>query len=268
MSKKLLLAITGLLLTLNTASAYAASLAKGLKAFEAKDYSTAMTELKPLLGENNLDAMNLIGQMYEFGLGVEVDEQQALKLYNRCSAQGNLDCVNSLRAYKNKGYKVELKTVEPAADAGDPIAQNRLGEMYEFGYGVSRDATKAINWYRLAADQGLVIAQHNLGRAYNFGTGVEQNFALAEEWYRKAAEQGHMDAMFFLGALYSNDHGEESDKQTNIIAYAWLQNALELGNRTATAIQSRIQMKLSDTELAEAKALAAEYKNQFVTPFK
>ncbi|WP_296056111.1 tetratricopeptide repeat protein [uncultured Amphritea sp.] len=268
MSKKLLLAMTGLLLTLNTASAYAASLAKGLKAFEAKDYSTAMNELKPLINDNNLDAMNIVGQMYEFGLGVEADEKAAVKLYNRCSAQGHLDCVNSLRAYKNKGYKVELKTVEPAAESGDAIAQNRLGEMYEFGYGVKRDATEAFQWYTLAADQGLVVAQHNLGRAYNFGTGVKQDFSMAEKWYRKAAEQGHMDAMFFLGALYSNNHGAEDDQQTNIIAYAWLQNALELGNQTATAIQSRIVMKLSDTELEQAKALAAEYKNKFVVPFK
>ncbi|MBU2967279.1 tetratricopeptide repeat protein [Amphritea sp. 2_MG-2023] len=268
MSKKLLLAMTGLLLTLNTASAYAASLAKGMKAFEAKDYSTAMNELKPLVSENNLDAMNLVGQMYEFGLGVDANEQEAVKLYNRCSNQGHLECVNSLRAYKDKGYKVELKTVQPNAEAGDATAQNRLGEMYEFGYGLNRDASQAIKWYQLAADQGLVAAQYNLGRAYNFGTGVQQDFALAEKWYRKAAEQGYMDAMFFLGALYSNDHGADANQQTNIIAYAWLQNALELGNRTATAIQSRIVMKLSDTELAEAKTLATEYKEKFVTPFK
>ncbi|WP_417225080.1 tetratricopeptide repeat protein [Amphritea sp.] len=268
MSKKLLLAMTGLLLTLNTASAYAASLAKGMKAFEAKDYSTAMSELKPLISDNNLDAMNLVGQMYEFGLGIDVNEAEAVKLYDRCSAQGHLDCVNSLRAYKDKGYKVELKTVQPAADGGDATAQNRLGEMYEFGYGVKRDAAQAIQWYQLAADQGLVAAQYNLGRAYNFGTGVQQDFALAEKWYRNAAEQGYMDAMFFLGALYSNDHGGDENQQTNITAYAWLQNALELGNQTATAIQSRIVMKLSPSELEQAKSLATEYKEKFVTPFK
>ncbi|MDO6562714.1 tetratricopeptide repeat protein [Amphritea sp. 1_MG-2023] len=266
MSKKLLLAMTGLLLTLNTASA--ASLSKGMQAFEAKDYNTAMSELKPLVSDNNLDAMNLVGQMYELGLGVEADEQQAVKLYNRCSAQGHLGCVNSFRAYKNKGYKVELKSVQPAAENGDANAQNRLGEMYEFGYGVTRDAAQAIQWYQLAADQGFVAAQHNLGRAYNFGTGIQQDFALAEKWYLKAAEQGHMEAMFFLGTLYSNNHGGDEKQQTNITAYAWLQNALELGNRTATAIQSRIVMKLSANELEEAKMLAAEYKEKFVTPFQ
>lgn len=266
MSKKLLLAMTGLLLTLNTASA--ASLSKGMKAFEAKDYSTAMSELKPLISDNNLDAMNLVGQMYEFGLGVDANEAEAVKLYDRCSAQGHLDCVNSLRAYKDKGYKVELKTIQPAAEDGDATAQNRLGEMYEFGYGVKRNASQAIQWYQLAADQGLVAAQYNLGRAYNFGTGVQQDFTQAEKWYRNAAEQGYMDAMFFLGALYSNDHGGDENQQTNITAYAWLQNALELGNRTATAIQSRIVMKLSPSELEQAKSLAAEYKEKFVIPFK
>lgn len=268
MSKKLLLVVTGLLLSLQTASALAANLGKGIRAFESKDYQTAMSELEPLIDDNSLDAMNYVGQMYEFGLGVDADADKAMKLYTRCADQGHLDCVNSRRAFKDKEYKVELNTVQPAAKSGDATAQNRLGEMYEFGYGVSRDANQAINWYQQAADQGLVIAQHNIGRAYNFGTGVKQDFSQAENWYRKAAEQGHMDAMFFLGALYSNAHGSDAGQGTNIIAYAWLQNALELGNPTAHAIQSRIVMKLSDEELAQAKALAEEYKQKYVVPFK
>ena len=268
MSKKLLLAATGLLLTLNTASVSAASLAKGMTAFEAQDYKSAMSELEPLIGENDLDAMNMVGQMYEFGWGVDVDQNKALTLYTRCADQGHLGCINSRRALKDQEYKVELKTVEPAAQSGEAIAQNRLAEMYEFGYGVSRDAAQAISWYRKAADQGLVAAQHNIGRAYNFGTGVTQDFNQAEKWYRKAAEQGHMDAMFFLGALYSNEHGSDAGQHTNITAYAWLQNALELGNPTASAIQSRIVMKLSESELEQAKSLAAEYKELYVVPFK
>lgn len=268
MSKKLLLAATGLLLTLNTASVYAASFAKGLKAFESQDYQTALKELEPLISENNLDAMNMVGQIYENGHGVTADPAKALTLYNRCADQGHLGCVNSRRAYKDKEYKQELKTIEPAAQSGDAIAQNRLGEMYEFGYGLSRDAVAALSWYEKAAEQGLVVAQHNIGRAYNFGTGVQQDFSQAEQWYRKAAEQGHTDAMFFLGALYSNEHGSDAGQHTNITAYAWLQNALELGNPTASAIQSRILMKLSDAELSEAKALAEEYKSKYVVPFK
>lgn len=268
MSKKLILAATGLLLTLNTASVYAASFAKGLKAFESQDYKTALTELEPLIGENNLDAMNMVGQIYENGHGVDADPAKAMTLYNRCADQGHLGCVNSRRALKDKEYKQELKTVEPAAQSGDAVAQNRLGEMYEFGYGVSRDAAAALSWYEKAADQGLVVAQHNIGRAYNFGTGVQQDFSQAEQWYRKAAEQGHTDAMFFLGALYSNEHGSDAGQHTNITAYAWLQNALELGNPTASAIQSRIVMKLSEEELAQAQSLAEEYKTKYVVPFK
>ncbi|MEH6577546.1 MAG: tetratricopeptide repeat protein [Amphritea sp.] len=268
MSKKLLLAAAGLLISLQTASVLAANLGKGIRAFESKDYETAMSELEPLASENNLDAMNYVGQMLEHGLGVDVNEEKALSLYNRCADQGHLECVNSRRAFKDKAYKVELKSVEAAAQSGDASAQNRLGEMYEFGYGVDRDPSEALDWYRKAAEQGLVVAQHNIGRCYNFGTGVTQDFSQAEQWYRKAAEQGNMDSMFFLGALYSNEHGADAGQHTNVTAYAWLQNASALGNPTASAIQSRIVMKLSDTELEQAKVLAEEYKQKFVVPFK
>lgn len=267
MSKKLLIA-AGLLFSLQITTSQAANLGKGIQAFENKDYATALAELAPLAKANNLEAMNYLGQMYEFGLGIEVDEKQALNLYSRCANQGNLACVDSRRAYKNKGYRVELETIIPDAESGNASAQNRLGEMYEFGYGVDRDAAQAIQWYRKAADQGLVVAQHNIGRSFNFGTGVEQDFTEAERWYRKAAERGHTDAMFFLGALYSNAHGGDASQSTNITAYAWLQNAMELGNPTARAIQSRIVMKLSDQELKVAKILAEDYKQRFVTPFK
>jgi TPR repeat protein len=129
---------------------------------------------------------------------------------------------------------------------------------------MERSPDLALQWYLKAADQGLVAAQHNIGRCYNFGTGVAQNFAEAERWYRKAAEQGHTDAMFFLGTLYSNNHGEQTDTDTNILAYAWMHNAAELGNPTAIAIEKRLVMKLNPSQLEEAKELAAEYKNTYI----
>jgi TPR repeat protein len=140
--------------------------------------------------------------------------------------------------------------------------------MYEFGQGVARDNDEALKWYRSAADQDVVAAWHNLGRSYNFGTGVEQDYAQAEQWYRKAAEQGHMDAMFFLGTLYSNSHGQDTSIDTNILAYAWMHNAAEMGNGTARAIEARLLMKLDESQLEEAQSLAERYKAKFVTPFK
>ena len=74
--------------------------------------------------------------------------------------------------------------------------------------------------------------------------------------------------MFFLGTLYSNNHGAEDTQDTNILAYAWMHNAAELGNRTAKAIEERLVMKLDEEQLEAAAALAAEYKAKYIAPYK
>jgi len=262
--KKQILFAAGLILSINVTHVLAADLGKGTSAFEKQDYTTAFNELEDLAKEGNPDALNMVGQMYENGWGVDKNVKKAKRFYRRGASQGHLANVNSLRNLKNQEYNVELETVIPAAESGDAVAQNRLGVMAEFGYGMVRNPDLALQWYLKAADQGLVAAQHNIGRCYNFGTGVEQNFTEAERWYRKAAEQGHTDAMFFLGTLYSNNHGEQKDQDSNVLAYAWMHNAAELGNPTAIAIEKRLVMKLNASQLEEAKELAAEYKNTYV----
>lgn len=268
MNKRVLYAAAGLLLSLQGQTLMAAGeLRAGTKAFEAEDFSTALNELAPLAKEGNPDALNMLGQIYERGLSVSPDIEKAKQYYDRGAAKGHIPSVNSLRALNNKAFMLELKSVKAKADNNESHAQNRLGEMYEFGQGVDRDLNQAVLWYQKAANQGLIVAQHNMGRSYNFGTGVAQNYSNAEVWYLKAAEQGHTDAMFFLGTLYSNKHGNETAVDQNITAYAWMHNAAELGNQTAVAIERRLKMKLDEAQLKIAQNLATKYKAQYVTPY-
>jgi len=267
MKKIALLTTAGLLLSLQVGMVEAASIKAAQRAFDAKDYTAALAELQPLVKDGDPAALNMLGQMYEHGWGVDADPEMARSYYERGARQGHLDSVNSLRAMKNKAYQAEFDNIKPAADAGDAVAQNRIGEMYEFGQGVKRDIDAAFGWYQKASEQGNVTAWHNLGRCYNFGTGVEQNYETAEAWYRKAAEQGHQEAMFFLGTLYATDHGGDDSASPDVIAYAWMHNAAALGNPTAQAIEARLKMKLDETQQEEANALAEEYKTRYVTPF-
>lgn len=267
MKKIALMTTAGLLLSFQVELASAASISAAKRAFDEQNYSEAMAELTPLAQEGNADALNMLGKMYENGWGVEADVDQAKRYYERGARQGNLESVNGLRALKNREFKKEFDSLLPDAESGNASAQNRIGEMYEFGQGVDRDADTAFSWYQKAADQGNITAWHNLGRAYNFGTGVEQNYETAEQWYLKAAEQGHQQAMFFLGTLYATNHGTDTSKDSDVIAYAWLYNVAEQGDRTARAIESRMKMKLTDAQLSEAQALAQEYKSQYVDPF-
>ncbi|WP_432696539.1 tetratricopeptide repeat protein [Marinobacterium sp. YM272] len=267
MKKIALMTTAGLLLNLQVELVSAASISAAKRAFDEQNYSEALSELTPLAQDGNPAALNMLGKMYENGWGVDADADTAKRYYERGARQGDLESVNSLRALKNKAFKKEFDSLLPDAEAGNAGAQNRIGEMYEFGQGVERDPDAAFAWYQKAADQGNLTAWHNLGRCYNFGTGVEQNYETAEAWYRKAAEQGHQQAMFFLGTLYATNHGGDTSHDSDVFAYAWLYNVAEQGDRTARAIESRLKMKLTEAQLNEAQALAEEYKTKYIEPF-
>ena len=69
-----------------------------------------------------------------------------------------------------------------AATWGDPAAQCRLGELYLYGFNVTKiDYTEAAKWFRLAAEQGFARAKSKLGLMNELGQGlpVDQERALA-----------------------------------------------------------------------------------------
>ena len=77
-----------------------------------------------------------------------------------------------------------------AADQGDAIGRNALGDMYNNGKGVLQDYKEAVQLFELAALQGLASAQTNLGRNYYIGHGVLQDNVLAHMWSNVAAANG------------------------------------------------------------------------------
>jgi hypothetical protein len=82
-------------------------------------------------------AMNNLAYLYQHGMGVPTDWQQALKWYHR------------------------------AADRGDAMAQANLGLMYEAGDGVPIDKVEAYKWYSLSAEQGTAEGKHAV-KMWNF----------------------------------------------------------------------------------------------------
>jgi TPR repeat protein len=78
---------------------------------------------------------------------------------------------------------------EKKAAGGNVQAQYTLGLMYEQGYGVTQDKSRAVLCYRKAAEEGHVQAQYRLGYLSRHGQGVPRNLQQAALWYEKAA--GH-----------------------------------------------------------------------------
>ena len=251
---------------INTASADYLSRAQA--AIKAHDYKTALKELSPAVKSGKPAATNLLGKMYQNGWGLPADIDRAKSYYKKGANSGHIDSVNSLRSLADIQYLKELAITKEKASSGNATAQNRLGEMLEYGFGVKRDPKAAFEQYKLAADQGFVSAQHNLGRSFNFGSGIKQDYAVAENWYRIAANKGYHKSMFYLGTLYATNHGKDNTSHQDIIAYAWMNNAAALGDSTAASIENRLLMKLDDKQTIDAKKLAEQYKKTYVTPFQ
>jgi len=60
----------------------------GYKAYQAKDYATALKEWKPLAEQGDSSAQFGLGWMYDLGKGVLKDYKQAADWYRKAAEQG------------------------------------------------------------------------------------------------------------------------------------------------------------------------------------
>ena len=70
-------------------SCLAQDINKGVEAYQAGDYATALKELKPYADQGNANAQLSLGVMYANGEGVLKDYAEALKWYQLSADQGN-----------------------------------------------------------------------------------------------------------------------------------------------------------------------------------
>jgi CHAT domain-containing protein/TPR repeat protein len=71
-----------------------------------------------------------------------------------------------------------------ATEDGESAAAVRLAQLYEIGWGVSKDIERAVALYAKAAKGGQPLGNFSLARLYDDGTLVEQDLGKAEANYR------------------------------------------------------------------------------------
>jgi TPR repeat protein len=145
------------------------------------------------------------------------------------------------------------------AEQGDPQAALRLGELYDFGRGVPRNAASAMRYYLLAAQAGLADAEFNVAALYDNGVGVARDAALAALWYARAASHGHARACFDLGQLYAAGDGVPRNPA---MAACWYRVAgaaglIAAGPRVAGLLQSAARAEAAQDGGALAPAMLA-----------
>ena len=166
-----------------------------------------------------------------------------------------------LAAFDAENYREAFEILLPLAQEGELEAQRHIAAMYTLGYGVERDISKAVQWYRPVAEHGDPMAQNNLGIFLLYENPKEavkwlvaaakqdipfSQSALADIYsgsmnlpglkeavldnveafrlYMKAAEQNYPMASHRLGDMYASGEGVEKDEAE---ALKWYEKAAE-----------------------------------------
>lgn len=257
-------------LLLFTASAVAAPIDDIQKALQAKQFDTAVPQLRALAEKGDAMAQFALATVYEGAFGYpKPDAREAIVWYRKAAAQ-NVPEAQTVLADRlmqgvgaDKNYDEAARLYRAAADKL-PIAASHMGDLYCYGVGVKEDAAECAKWYEKAAAGGVAHAAAALGGMYNVGNGVPKNDTEANKWLLKGAEGGDVLGQYGIAQAYRNGAGV---KQDYVVAYVWL--AVAKANPAAAAFGSELQKAigedLADTtahltpaQKAQAEKLAAE----------
>ena len=130
-------------------------------------------------------------------------------------------------------------------------------EWYEWGCDFldSKNYSDAVKYFRLSANENYAPAQDKLGWMYQNGWGVTRSYSEAYKQYKKAAEQGNREAQASLGYLYYKGLGVKRDLQQ---ALYWYGKSAEQGNTTARRQYERIERELADQSAAPSQAYSQQ----------
>ena len=135
-------------------------------------------------------------------------------------------------AWRDGRYQDAVQIWQSLAAKGDPEASLQLGQIYDFGNGVPRDAEEALRNYLVAAHAGLPDAEFNAAAMYDNGVGTPRDSERAALWYARAAVHGHARACYDLGQLYEAGDGVPRNP---VMAASWYRMAGADGIAPATS---------------------------------
>lgn len=133
-------------------------------------------------------AMEFLGDLYRYGIGVEEDIEEACRWYKLAAEEGNGE------------------------------AMYKIGYMYYYGYGVEESNDEAFKWFSDAAELGNENGTMMLASCYRYGFGTERNLDEAIRLFTKMGNMGNIDAMQSLAFIYSSP-AEAFESEADSTAY-------------------------------------------------
>ncbi len=174
------------------------------------------------------------GEKYFYGLGVSIDKEKAIQLWQKSAAKNHPIGLYNLGCEYQRGFKYRKDTVEARkyftqalrglqqlAKEGDAVAQYDLANMYRSSQGVVKESKDSTSyWYKKSADQGYARAQSSLGWMYYWTkNGVPSDTIKAITYFRKAAEQNFAEGLYSLGEAYGFGIGVTTNATKRVELY-------------------------------------------------
>jgi TPR repeat protein len=225
------------------------------KAIDKGDYLAAFNYLKPTADNGNATAQCLIAGLYDRGLGVKANSEEADKWYKAAAFNKKAEAVDqSITTWPHNQKELDLLLAR--VDKNDATAKNELGFLFQHGIAVEKDLAKAEQLYQEAAregcgdalnnqavlyfgeersahpmteivgllqnavDKGSAAAMTNLGWLYEKGEGVPRDYKLSVELTLRAAAHGIAAAEYNLGYFYQRGIGVERNLAFSEFFYA------------------------------------------------
>ncbi len=154
--------------------------------------------------------------------------------------------------FENKAYDEAYHLFLELAEEGDAEAENKMGILYRYGYGVDRDYDMAVEWFKKSSKSAYHDAQYHLGAMYQFGYGVPTDCGVAFELYEKAKDNGSVRAMTSLADMY----------EKGIFVQKNMEKAVELYRQAAEKEDTEAQTSLAYL-YCEGKGVPRDYGKAF-----
>lgn len=174
-------------------------LEQGKQYYNWQDYARALPLLQQSAKEGYGEACYLLGNMYYYGYGTEINYQIAMRMYQR------------------------------GLEFGYNYGNAELGRMYENGDGCTKDPEKAFSFYLKSNSTDDKLGQYLLGRCYMFGIGTDHDLDRAytifsslynDSYFRKEYYWAYQWTCTFLGQCCEFGWGTNKDLDAAVDFYS------------------------------------------------
>ena len=191
----------------------------GLVYQRQKNYKKARELFQRSCNENNQYGCFNFAQLYEYGYGVNTNNDKTSELYIKSCTLGYgsaCDSAGELYYHDIKNFEVALKWYIAACDLKYASSCHDAGYQYEIGQGVEKNVSKGNEFYRKGCDLNDVNSCVYLGRAYmeydDLDPLIKKDYAKGLALFEHACDMGSGNGCANLGYAYHNGHGVKDNE--------------------------------------------------------